>query len=148
MNDPRQNCPDNDVLQELAAGILAPAMAEQTMLHVAECKFCGPILRQYLREFSEEQSPENVAILKELQSSKPAWQKKLVRELIGGGRRFHWLKLVPAMAALAAVIFGSLQGPALWAGFQLHQAQKQVAAAFVERRTTAMRLAVRRLLAL
>ena len=34
MNAPRPNCPDNDVLQELAAGILAPAMAEQTMLHV------------------------------------------------------------------------------------------------------------------
>src|SRR6476660_6348308 len=140
MIEPRQNCPDNDVLQELAAGILAPAMAEQTMLHVAECKFCGPILRQYLREFSEEQSPENVAILKELQSSKPAWQKKLVRELTGGGRRFRWLKLVPAMAVLAAVVFGIVQGPALWAGFQLNQAQKQVAAAFVERRTTAMRL--------
>ena len=41
MNASRPNCPDNDVLQELAAGILAPAMAEQTMLHVAECKFCG-----------------------------------------------------------------------------------------------------------
>jgi hypothetical protein len=140
MNDPRPNCPDNDVLQELAAGILAPAMAEQTMLHVAECKFCGPILRQYLREFSEEQSPENIAILKELQSSKPAWQKKLVRELIGGGRRFPWLKLVPATAALAAVIVGLVLGSALWPGFQLRKAQNEVAAAFVERRTTTMRL--------
>ena len=56
------------------------------MLHVAECKLCGPILRQYLREFSEEQSPENIAILNQLQSSKPPWQKKLVRKLIGGGR--------------------------------------------------------------
>jgi hypothetical protein len=140
MNDRRPNCPDNDVLQELAAGILAPAMAEQTMLHVAECKFCGPTLRQYLREFSEEQSPENIAILKQLQSSKPAWQKKLVRESIGGGRRFPWLKLVPATVALAAVIFGVVQGPAMLAAFQLHQAQKQVAAAFAERRTTAMRL--------
>ena len=140
MNNLRSNCPDNDVLQELAAGILAPAMAQQTMLHAAECKSCGPILRQYLREFADEQSPENIAILKELQSSKPAWQKKLVRELIGGGRRFPWLKLVPAMVALAAVIFGFVQGPAIWAGFQLHQAQKEVAAAFVERRTTTMRL--------
>jgi CHAT domain-containing protein len=140
MNDRRPNCPDNDVLQELAAGILAPAMAEQTMLHVAECNFCGPTLRQYLREFSEEQSPENIAILKQLQSSKPAWQKKLVRESIGGRPPFRWLKLVPAMVAFAAVIFAFIQGPALWAGFQLHQAQKQVAAAFVERRTTAMRL--------
>jgi hypothetical protein len=90
MNDRRPNCPDNDVLQELAAGILAPAMAEQTMLHVAECNFCGPTLRQYLREFSEEQSPENIAILKQLQSSKPAWQKKLVRKSIGGRPPFRW----------------------------------------------------------
>ena len=32
----------DDVLQELAAGILAPALAQQTMLHVAECKLCCP----------------------------------------------------------------------------------------------------------
>jgi hypothetical protein len=140
MNEPRPNCPDNDVLQELAAGILAPAMAEQTMLHVAECKSCGPTLRQYLKEFSEEQTPENIAILRQLQSSTPEWQKKLVRESIGGGRRFPWLKLVPATVALAAVIFGVVQGPALWAGFQVKQAQKAVATAFVERRTTTMRL--------
>ena len=88
MNHAQPNCPDNDVIQELAAGILAPGMAEQTMLHVSECKSCGPILRQYLREFSDEQSPENIAILKELRSSKPAWQKKLVRDLIGGGGVF------------------------------------------------------------
>ncbi|MGH9633346.1 MAG: CHAT domain-containing protein [Candidatus Angelobacter sp.] len=140
MNEPRPICPDNDVLQELAAGILAPAMAEQTMRHVAECKFCGPTLQQYLREFSEEQSPENIAILKQLQSSKPEWQKKLVRESIGDERRFPWLKLVPATVALAAVIFGVVQGPAIWAAFQLHQAQKAVAAAFVDRRTSLSRL--------
>jgi len=140
MNESRPNCPDNDVLQELAAGILAPAMAEQTMLHVAECKSCGAELRQYLREFSEEQSPENIAILNQLQSSKPAWQKKLVRKLMGGGSRFSWLKLVPATAALAAVIFGFVEGPALWAGFQVKQAQKAVATAFMGRRTTLSRL--------
>jgi tetratricopeptide (TPR) repeat protein len=140
MSTPRPNCPDNDVLQELAAGILAPAMAEQTMLHVAECKSCGPILKQYLREFSDEQSPENLALLKQLKSSKPAWQKKLVRELIGGGGGFRWLKLVPATAALAAGVFGVVQGPALWAGFQVKQAQKAVATAFVIKRPTQMRL--------
>lgn len=140
MNVPQPKCPDNDVLQELAAGILAPAMAEQTMLHVAECKLCGPTLRQFLKEFSEEQSPENIAILNQLQSSKPSWQKKLVRKLIGGGRPFPWLKLVPTTVALAAVIFGVVQGPALWAGFQVKQAQKAVATAFVQRRTTPLRL--------
>lgn len=140
MNEPRPNCPDNDVLQELAAGILAPAMAEQTMLHAAGCKSCGLTLRQYLREFSEEPSPENAAIIQQLQSSKPEGQKKLVRKLIGGGRRFPWLKLVPATVALAAVIFGVLEGPVLWAGFQVKQAQKAVATAFVGRRTTLSRL--------
>ena len=134
MNELRPNCPDNDVLQELAAGILSPAMAEQTMLHAAECKSCGRILKQYLTEFSDEQSPENLAILKQLQSSKPSWQKKLVRELMGGGSGFRWLKLVPATAVFAAMIFAFVQGPALWAGFQVKQAQKAVATAFVQRR--------------
>src|ERR1041384_8526104 len=123
MNELRPNCPKNDVLQELAAGILPPAMAEQTMLHVAECPSCGPTLRQYLQEFSDEQTPENVAILQQLKSSKPGWQKRLVRQLIGGGHPFRWMKLVPATAALAVVIFGLIQGQALWAGFQLHQAK-------------------------
>jgi tetratricopeptide (TPR) repeat protein len=140
MNASRLKCPENDVLQELAAGILAPAMAEQTMLHVAECKSCARTLKQYLNEFSDEQSPENIAILKQLQSSKPAWQKNLVRKSIGGRPPFRWLKLVPATAALAAVIFGFVEGPTLWAGFQLHKAQKEVATAFVERRTTLSRL--------
>ncbi|HSK46093.1 MAG TPA: hypothetical protein VLA83_19625, partial [Candidatus Binatia bacterium] len=140
MSAQRPNCPENDLLQELAAGILAQAMAEQTMLHAAECKYCGPILRQYMKEFSEEQSPENIAILQQLQSSKPAWQKKLVRQLIGGGRRFPWLRLVPATVALAAVIFAVIQGPALLADFKVKKAQKQVASAFTDRRTTLMRL--------
>lgn len=140
MNAQRPNCPDDDVLQELAAGILAPALAEQTMLHVADCKVCGPALRRYITEFSEEQSPENTAVLQRLQSSKPQWQKRLVRKLIGGDSRFPWLKLAPAAAALAAVIFVVVQGPALLAEFRVKQAQKEVAAAFVERRTSLSRL--------
>jgi CHAT domain-containing protein len=140
MNAPRPDCPDDDVLQELAAGILAPALAQQTMLHVAECRLCSSALKQYLKEFSDEQSPENIAILNQLQSSKPQWQKKLVRELIGGGSRFSWLKLVPAAVALAAIVFAVVQGPALLSDFKVKQAQKEVAAAFVERRTTSSRL--------
>ena len=140
MNDRRPNCPDNDVLQELAAGILAPAMAEQTMLHVAECPSCGPALRQYLREFSDEQSSENIAILKQLKSSKPRWQRKLVRELIGRGGRFPWLKLVPATAALAVMILGFVEGPGLWNGFQVGKAQGAIGATFAGRRTISSRL--------
>ena len=141
MNAPRRpNCPDDELLQELAAGILSPAMAEQTMHHVARCNTCGTALRRYIREFSEEQSPDDIAILNQLESSKPQWQKRLVRELIGGGRRFSWLKIAPAAVALAMVVFAVIGGPALLAAFKVHQAQKEVATAFKERRTTLMRL--------
>lgn len=141
MNAPRRpNCPDDELLQELAAGILSPAMAEQTMHHVARCNTCGAALRRFIREFSEEQSPDDIAILNQLESSKPQWQKRLVRELIGGGKWFSWLKIAPAAVALAVVIFGFVEWPALWAGYQLHRAQEQVATAFTDRRTTLMRL--------
>lgn len=140
MNERRPGCPENDVLQELAAGILAPAMAEQTMLHVAECPSCGPTLRQYLNEFSDEQSPENIAILKQLKSSKPRWQRKLVRELIRRDDPFRWLKLVPATAALAVMIFGFVEGPGLWTGFQVGKAQSAIGATFADRRTILSRL--------
>lgn len=141
MNAPqRPICPDDEVLQDLAAGILSPAMAEQTTQHVARCNACGAALRRYIREFSEEQSPDNIAILNQLESSKPQWQKRMVRELIGGGRRFPWLKIAPAAVALATVIFAVVQGPALLANFKVKKAQQQVASAFTDRRTTLMRL--------
>ena len=141
MNAPwRPNCPDDELLQELAAGILSPAMAEQTMHHVARCNTCGAALRRYIREFSEEQSPDDIAILNQLESSKPQWQKRLVRKLIGGGSWFPWLKMAPAAVALAVAIFAVVQEPALLADFKVKKAQKQVATAFAERRTTLMRL--------
>src|SRR6478672_11427832 len=141
MNAPRRpNCPDDEVIQELAAGILSPAMAEQTMHHVARCNTCGAALRRYIREFSEEQSPDDIAILHQLESSKPQWQKRLVRELIAGGRRFPWVKIAPAAVALALVIFAVIQGPALLADFKVKKAAKLVATAFTDRRTTLMRL--------
>jgi len=141
MNAPRRpNCPDDELLQELAAGILSPAMAEQTMHHVARCNTCGAALRRFIREFSEEQSPDDIAILNQLESSKPQWQKRLVLELIGGGKWFSWLKIAPAAVALAVIVFAVIQIPALLAGFKVKKAQEQVAAAFTERRTTLMRL--------
>jgi CHAT domain-containing protein len=137
---PKQSCPVEDVLQEVAAGIGSEELALQTMQHVARCSDCARALRWYIREFSDEQSPENAVILKQLESSSPEWQKRLVREAIGGRKRFPWLKLVPVMTALAVAILAVVQGPVLLSEFKLKQAQKQAAAAFAERRTTEMRL--------
>jgi CHAT domain-containing protein len=141
MNTPqRQICPDDEVLQELAAGMGSPELAQQTMQHVARCSECSAALRRYIKEFSDEQTPENIALINKLQSSKPQWQKKLVRDEIGGSRRFPWLKLVPAMAALAIVIFAVIQGPALLVDYKVKRAQKDIAATFSIRRTTEGRM--------
>lgn len=137
---PRSNCPNDDVLQELAAGILAPELARQTMQHVARCSACGPVLRRYLQEFSDEQSPENARILAQLQSSKPKWQRELVRQVTASPKRAPWLKLVPAFAALVLLVAGITEGPGLVAEYKLHQAETQAARAFADRRTTEMRL--------
>jgi CHAT domain-containing protein len=140
MNTPqRQICPDDEVLQELAAGIGSPELAQQTMQHVARCSECSAALRRYIKEFSDEQTPENIALINRLESSKRQWQKKLVRNLTGG-RRFPWLKLVPAMAALAIVIFAVIQGPALLVDYKVKRAQSDIAATFSVRRTTEGRM--------
>src|SRR5262249_6997622 len=84
---PYRHCPDDEVLQELAAGISSPEMAEQTLRHVARCGICGPVLRRYVHEFSSEVSPGNTSILQQLKSSNPGWQRHLVKQLLGRSRR-------------------------------------------------------------
>src|SRR5262245_20672279 len=97
-------CPDDEVLQELAAGITSAELAEQTLSHVARCSICGPALKRYVRELSGEESPENARILQQLESSKPEWQRRLVREHIRSPKRLPWTKFVPVFAALAVAI--------------------------------------------
>jgi CHAT domain-containing protein len=135
-----RDCPGDEVLQEMAAGISSPELAEQTMEHVARCRICGPALRRYVREFSAEESPENIRILQQLQSSKPAWQKRLVRQVSAPPKRKPWLRIVPVLAALLIVVTGAIQGPSMLAEFKIRHAQKQTAVAFADRRTTEMRL--------
>ena len=136
----RENCPDQELLQELAAGIGSPEMSQRTMQHVARCRTCAAALRRYIREFSPEQSPDEIVLINRLKSSRPDWQKRLVREQIGGKKGFRWLKLAPAGVALAAAVLAAFAGPSLLLEFKVMQANKQVASAFAERRTTEMRL--------
>jgi tetratricopeptide (TPR) repeat protein len=132
-------CPAEAALQELAAGISPPEDAEATAEHAAHCDFCGPLLSQYIREFSDDLDPDDVAIRKELETSKARWQRKFVRQNLierGGFLRF-WPRLaaIGAMAAIAvSIVFWQRQHD------DLHKAQKLVAASFGQRRTTEARL--------
>src|ERR1700744_2186381 len=140
MNAPNQNCPDESVLQELAAGIVSPELAQQTMQHVARCSQCGPLLRKYIKDFSDERSPEDISLIKQLKSSKPRWQKRLVRDLIGTPKRMPWWKLTPALAGLALLGLMAIEGPTLLASFKVNRAQKEISSAFTVRRTIEPRL--------
>lgn len=100
----RPDCPSEDDLRNLAAGLCPPEMAPTLTDHAATCDHCGPILRMYTEDFqvdfagaapsalsdealsataqgSEAQSKEDRAVLAKLKSSSEGWQKKLVREL-------------------------------------------------------------------
>jgi CHAT domain-containing protein len=141
---PHPGCPADKTLQELAAGICAADTAATTTEHAAHCSYCGPRLGRYLREFSDDPQSEDAALLGQLETSASRWQKKFVREHMAGGKEISkgwfsgwWPRLATATAglAIAAGLFFYIRRPD-----DLGQAQKLVASAYGERRTTEMRL--------
>lgn len=157
---PYPECPSEEVLQELAAGICPRNVAEPALQHTAQCDHCGPLLNRYLHEFSDELTAEDKALVNQLATAKPGWSERFVREQGLGttdqvvrhsprGKSFFarlWSKETgwwPKMAmagALAMALVAIAAGPYLWSRFELYRADRLVAAAYAERRTTEMRL--------
>ena len=141
---PYPGCPAEETLQDLAAGIAPSEMVEATTEHAAHCDFCGPLLARYTREFSETLDEEESDLLGQLESSKPAWQKKFVRQQIKPAQEKQgwslfagfWPKLAMAAAAIA-IAFGVYLSVR---PNDLDKAQTLVASAYSERRTIEMRL--------
>lgn len=141
---PYPGCPAEEALQELAAGIGPSEMVEATTEHAAHCDFCGPLLARYMREFSDSLEAEDTALLAQLESSKPGWQKKFVRQYVVANKPKQswslfagfWPKLSTAAVAVVAVAFGSYT---FFHHDDLNQAQKLVASAYGEHRTIEMR---------
>ena len=141
---PYPGCPAEETLQDLAAGIVPSESIEAITEHAAHCDFCGPILARYMREFSETLDEEESDLLAQLRSSKPSWQKQFVREYIKPAEEKQgwsffagfWPRLATAGIAVVAVAFGLYS---FLHQDNLSQAQKLVASAYSERRTTEMR---------
>lgn len=142
---PYPGCPSENTLQELAAGIGPPESAEATTEHAAHCDFCGPLLSRYIREFSEALEADDTALLDQLETSKPGWQKNFVRRYVPLSESKppwwiftgFWPRLATAAVAVLAVAFGLYL---FLHHDDLSQAQQLVASAYAERRTTEMRL--------
>lgn len=75
-------CPDEKVLQELAAGIAPPGFIEDNLEHIASCDRCAFVLKNYLALFSDELTAEERRLLAELETSKPQGQEKLLQKML------------------------------------------------------------------
>jgi CHAT domain-containing protein len=76
------DCPSQDALRQLAAGLLANNVAHKLTNHAATCDHCGPLLRVYTEDFSNDFSPQEQAVLANLQSSSGEWQKQTARQML------------------------------------------------------------------
>ena len=84
---PRQLCRAMKSCRNWRPGSAPPELAEQAMRHASQCGVCGPALRRYMQEFSAGDAPGEHPILQQLKSSKPTWQRRLVRDVALGRRR-------------------------------------------------------------
>jgi tetratricopeptide (TPR) repeat protein len=151
------DCSSEDDLRNLAAGLCAEPIANRLKAHASNCERCGPLLQEYIEDFSDESSPEEQAFLSQLRTASPEYRKQKALEMLNremfkknlvtpapvpatDWRRFFswkWM-MVPAIAAvvvLAAIIF-----PVYLAGRDTpEKAEKQLAQAYTENRTMEMR---------
>jgi hypothetical protein len=89
---PTAECPSEDALCNLAAGLSSSSESATLTQHAAQCPHCGPILRAYTEDFSDDLTPEDQALLSQLKSSTPEWQKKMAQQMAAA-------VLVPATSA-------------------------------------------------
>ncbi|HEY2168547.1 MAG TPA: hypothetical protein VGJ30_02910 [Candidatus Angelobacter sp.] len=82
---PTPECPSDDALRQLAAGLTPDALAAQLTQHAATCDHCGPLLRTFTEDFSDDFTPEEQAALANLQSSSTQWQKNTARKMLEAG---------------------------------------------------------------
>ena len=75
------DCPSDEDLRSLAAGILPCEQAERYMLHAANCDHCGPALKDLAEDFADELSSEEQSTLLSLRSSRTDWQRPLAERL-------------------------------------------------------------------
>jgi tetratricopeptide (TPR) repeat protein len=109
---PTPECPSDDALRQLAASLTPDDAAAKLTQHAATCDHCGPLLRTFTEDFSDDFSPEEQAVLDQLRSASPKWQKQTAREMLKRAIpsppsprpifSWKWI-MVPASAAVVAV---------------------------------------------
>lgn len=144
------DCPDEQVLERYAAGLVPPETASEVMAHVSQCDFCTQSLRENLEDFSDELSDETREMFNRLPASQPKWRQQFIRQqvvhrptlfdrIINFFFFFRGLGLVwkASMAGgVALVLFAVIFVPGIVANIQLDRAKELTVAAFKENPTT------------
>lgn len=159
--DPKVNkastsdCPSEDDLRNLAAGLCPDAQSAQLKAHAATCGRCGPLLQEYIEDFSDESSPEEQTFLDRLRTASPEFREQAARDMLErempkknqvtpepvpatDWRKFFswkWI-MVPALPAVVLIVVG------IWylQRDTPEKVAKLEAQAFTEQRTTEMRV--------
>jgi anti-sigma factor RsiW len=120
------NCPCEEDLHNLAAGLSAGPLSAELTAHAAACSRCGPLLREYQEDFSDDVTPEEQTALAQLRSASPEWQQQKAREMLkqvrtpapsppSPRRIFSWKwVMTPAAAAAACALLALGIGGVTW----------------------------------
>ena len=141
------NCPCEEDLRNLAAGLCSGPLSAELTTHAAACGRCGPLLREYQEDFSDDVTPEEQTALAQLPSASPEWQQQKAREMLKPAwtpappspsprRIFSWKwVMVPALPAVALIAVG------IWylQPESPEKAEKWMAQAYTEQRPFEMR---------
>jgi hypothetical protein len=139
----QKNCPEKEILEEVAAGLCPPERASQVLQHVSRCPECAPQLRRLVNVFSSEITATEEEALRRLETSRPETQRSLVREFTRDQQPvpvvppppppFRWwavFALAPSALAVAVIVVWFVI-PII----QLTKAQRLVATAWSKKPT-------------
>ena len=79
---PTSDCPSEEDLRNLAAGLCSDPIAQTVKSHAAACTYCGPLLQEYTEDFSDNLTAEEQAFLDQLSSASPRLQEQRAREML------------------------------------------------------------------
>jgi CHAT domain-containing protein len=99
---PTSACPSEDNLRDLAAGLCDDSLASQLQAHAAGCEHCGPLLREYLEDFSDDITAEEQAFLEQLRTASPEGRRLAASKMLQEARRSNPSDPVPATEVAGA----------------------------------------------
>jgi CHAT domain-containing protein/cytochrome c-type biogenesis protein CcmH/NrfG len=136
-------CLSDEELMNLAAGITGTSVTRPALDHASSCDHCGPLLRQFVHQFSDELSPSEKQLIEGLDETSDS-REKLARRLAAASTpqdsRRSWFRSWKTLSlGFASAVAVGLMVVVLFPKPE-QQAGELVNQAYSERRTLELRL--------